>query len=63
MEYRRTAERLSSELRRYRAGGRPYDGVDRLCELVDRVEATLDEGMAQWASRAAKVDSRSAEGP
>lgn len=60
-EYRRTAERLRSELRRYRAGGRPYDGVDRLCELVDRVEAALDEGLTQWASRAAKVDSRSAE--
>lgn len=56
-EYRRTAERLKSELRRYRASTQPYENPStRLGELVDRVEAILEDGLGQWAARAAKVD-------
>jgi len=56
-EYRRTAERLKSELRRYRASTQPYGNPStRLAELVDRVEAILEDGLGQWAARAAKVD-------
>lgn len=56
-EYRRTAERLGSELRRYRAGGRPYHDAGAFLAFVDRVEDVLAEGLGQWAERAAKVDS------
>jgi hypothetical protein len=55
-EYRRICERLKSELRRYRAGARPYATAAKLDELVDRVEAVLEEGLGQWSARAARVD-------